>query len=183
LALLAALALLAFGAINGLSASTEKSDLEAQLALERRSVAQLTQRREVEPAELEQEIDQTRQQIGERLAPFPTSEEALAEISAYYTLAARHEADIVRLEAMVSSAALDPEAAIREETYLVEARGTVHNLLRLLAAITDAPFETFIFRDLTVNEDNPAWAEMRVTVLSTDLDWAAWSLPPPEEAP
>jgi len=182
LLLLLGLGLLAVGAIVGISRSAEKSDLQAQVDSTRRSIVQLAVLRQRAPEELQQEIDATRAQLRERLHPFPNSEEAQAEISAYYTLAARHEANIVRLESLTSSLALEPDAAIREETYLLEAQGAVRDLLRLLAAITDAPFASFIFRDLTLNEDSPAWAELRVTVLSTDLDWASWDVPA-EEAP
>ncbi len=183
LVLVAALALLALGAITGLSKMREKAELQEQVEMVRSNVAQLTQFRDLAPEQLQQEIDDARAQLRARLEPFPNSEEAMAELSAYYTLATRYDAEIVRLEAMVDSAAIDPEAAIREETYLVEAQGPVPNLLRLLATITDSPFETFVFRDLTLNQDSPAWAEMRVTVLSTDLDWTTWSQPPPEETP
>jgi hypothetical protein len=187
LLLLLGLALLAIGAIVGINRSAEKRDVQDQIDSTRRSIDQLALLQQRAPEELQEEIDATRGRLRERLQSFPNSEEATAEISAYYTLAARHEANIVRLESLASSLALDPDAAVREETYLLEAQGAVRNLLRLLATITDAPFETFIFRDLTLNEDDPAWAEMRVTVLSTDLDWASWDAPaeeaPAEEAP
>lgn len=176
------LGLLAVGVIVGISKSAEKSDLQAQVDSTRRNIVQLTVLRQRAPEELQQEIDATRAQLRERLQVFPNSQEAMAEIAAYYTLAARYDANIVRLESVSSSDALEPDAAIREETYLLEAHGAVRNLLHLLAAITDTPFASFIFRDLTLNEDDPAWAELRVTVLSTDLDWASWGAAA-EEAP
>ncbi len=178
-----ALILLSIGLVGGIRNASEKRALQDQVDSTRHNIAQIAQLRQAAPEELRREIAQNRAQLRSILEAFPNSMEAMAEISTYYTLAARHEAEIVRLESVTSTTAMAPDSPIREESYVLEAQGAIRNLLRLLTEITNAPFETFLFRDLTLNEDSPAWAEMMVTVLSTDLDWSSWEPIPPEETP
>lgn len=173
-AFIVAFALLSFSLVMWLNASNERRDLERRLNASQSNLAQLLRMHETAPRELERQLEEVRQRLEELLGPFPSSEEVALELLAYDTLAERYDANIVRLESLGFQEAVEQAGVLREETYDLEARGAPRNLFFLLKAITETPFETFFFRDFALGEDGPAWAMLRIKVISSDFDWETW---------
>lgn len=146
----------------------QQRDLRDDLRITNDAIAQLRALQAANPVTMQQRVDEARAQLEGLLAGLPTQEQSAAELARYYEYATRYNAQLVRMDADPARAGAEGDL-VRAETYQLQVRGRLPDLLRFVAFLAQGPYRSFVVNSVAVAPDGPSVATVRLTVYSSAL--------------
>lgn len=150
----------------------QRRGMESELVDLQAAIVQTESTRAAQPAILQHQIAQAESEIRALLTDWPTTEQAAQELTRYYHYASELGVQLARVEALPGDAEQEA-SAYRIERFLIEARGSLPDLLRFMAHIGSHSYATFTLNSITIRPDHPAIGQAELVLLASDLSAGA----------